>query len=548
MLLTLAFIRCFALREAQVAASARQPVSVLEGVAVSKSSRRPRRLQYENLERREMMAVTAVLSRAGVLTVSGTKKADHLDFRQSAGVISINGVSGAWSAGQVNSIVIKGKNGNDAISLDSLSNGGAEALAESILVKSSAGVDLVHLADGTDVTLVGKGHSLTILAAGTAILDGQALNSGGSSSSSSSPTSSTPANWFDTHVIDAALRTLGHNLYADGRIDRKDMISLLKNVEDGGTIDTTEFNDLKAIVSNSTLFGTLDYVWKLSTYIVSGNTANAKYQGQSLGSLKAGSTGAQMEKLINKWFLGLDRPTAGGTYRQIAGTLFAGGASYADIKQGYLGDCYFMSSLAETALKNPSAISNMFVVNGDGTYTVKFYNNGQAAYVTVDSYLPTNGAGQLIYANVGAAYNKSTNELWTALAEKAYVQINEMGFIRSGLPGNGQNAYSAIAGGYIYAALGQISGKATTAFASTAGTTSFTTFVNAYNQGKSIGFASKSTPAFSSVVGNHAYAVLSYNASNQTVTLFNPWGTAYGLVTMTWSQIQGSFSYFDRTV
>ena len=95
-------------------------------------------------------------------------------------------------------------------------------------------------------------------------------------------------------------------------------------------------------------------------------------------------------------------------------------------------------------------------------------------------------------------YNNAGNELWTALAEKAYVQINEMGWLRTGLPGNGQNAYAAIEGGYIYAALGQITGQATASFASTAASTGFTTFVTAYNSGKSIGFASKITPASSS--------------------------------------------------
>ncbi len=485
-----------------------------------------------------MMAVSATL-KSGVLKVSGTKHNDALNFCQTAGVISIAGVKGSWSSASVNSITIDAKKGNDTVSFDSLSNGGTQALSESITVKPSAGFDLIHLADGHDVTLNGKPHTLSVSTLGAAFLDGIELSWDNNSSSSS--------NWFDSHVVDAALRTLGHNLYADDLIDRNDMIALLKSVEDGGTVDATEFTDLQAISGNSSLFGTFDYVWKLSTYIVSGNAANAKYQGQSLGNLGAGSTTAQMDNLINKWFLGLDRPTAGGAYRQIAGQLFVGGATYADIKQGYLGDCYFMTSLAETALKNPSAIANMFVANGDGTYTVKFYNGGQAAYVTVDSYLPTDSAGRLIYASLGAAYNNTANELWTALAEKAYVQINEMGWLRPGLPGNGQNAYSGIEGGYIYAALGQISGQSTIAFASTAGTSSFTNFVNAYNQGKSIGFASKSTPASSSVVGNHAYAVLSYNASNQTVTLFNPWGTSYGLVTMTWAQIQGSFSYFDRT-
>ena len=503
----------------------------------------PRRLQYENLERREMMAVTAGLS-GGVLTVTGNSAADTVNFRQTAGVISIAGLGGAWNASQVNTIMIDLKGGGDTVSLNSIANGGTQALVESIAIRSGVGTENVRLADGHDVTLSGAGHILAVSTAGVAKLDGSVLS--WSTPSPSPPPSNT--NWFDTNVIDTALRTLGHNLYTDGRIDRNDMIALMKNVEDGGTVDSTEFNDLKKIVGNSTLFGTFDYVWKLSSYIVSGNVANAKYQGQTLGNLAAGSATAQVENLINKWFLGLDRPTAGGAYRQTAGTLFVGGATYADIKQGYVGDCYFMASLAETALKNPSAITNMFVVNGDGTYTVRFFNSGQAHYVTVDSYLPTNAGGQLMYANLGAMYNNTSNELWTALAEKAYVQINEMGWLRTGLAGSGQNAYSGISGGYIFAALSQITGQTTTPFASTVSSSSFTTFVTAFNQGKSIGFASKATPASSTVVGGHAYAVVGYDAASQTVTLFNPWGTQYGLVTMTWSQIQGSFSYFDRTV
>jgi Calpain family cysteine protease len=492
-----------------------------------------------------MMAVTGSLKN-GVLNISGSKNADTVNFVQSNGFIVVAGV-GTWSANQVNTIAINLGKGNDVVSFDSLANAGTEALAENFFVASSKGTDLIHLADGHDVTLSGVGHSLAVNIVGSATLDGQALTWSTPSPPSPSGGTTVTTNWFDSHVVDAALRSLGHNLYADGRIDRNDMISLLRNAEDGSVVDATELTDLRTIASNTTLFGSFDYVWKLSTYVVSANAANAKYQGTALGNLAAGSSSTQMEKLINKWFLGLDRPTAGGAYRQFAGQLFVGGATYNDIHQGYLGDCYFMASLGEVALKNQAAITNMFVVNGDGTYTVRFYQNGVAQYVTVDSYLPTNSGGSLIYANHGAYYANASNELWTALAEKAYVQMNEMGWTRGGLTGSGQNSYAAIEGGYIYAALGHISGQTTTPFAYTAGATSFTTFVNAYNQGKMIGFASKSTPASTQVVGGHAYAVVGYNATNQTITLFNPWGVEYGLVTMTWAQIQGSFLYFDRT-
>lgn len=356
------------------------------------------------------------------------------------------------------------------------------------------------------------------------------------------------SNWFDANIRDAALQSLGHNLYVDRLIDRGDILALLSSAQDDGAVDAVEFSDLKTIVNNTSLFGSLDYVWQLTSYVVSGNAANAYYQTSTLGGLAAGSSASQLQNLVNKWFLGIDRPTTPYTYALTSGTLFVGGANYTDINQGNLRDCYLLTSLAETALKSPAAISDMFVVNGDGTYTVKIYNNSQAAYVTVDSYLPVDAAGRLAYAGVGKAYNDTGNELWVSLVEKAYVQINEMGGLRGYLPGSGQNSYSAIENGYIYAALGQITGQATVAFSSTHEDTNFSAFVAAYNQGKLIGFSSNRAPASSSVVGDHSYAVVQYDAANQTVTLFNPWGIQNGLLTLTWSEIQSNFSYFDRTV
>src|SRR6476660_6559070 len=211
-----------------------------------------------------------------------------------------------------------------------------------------------------------------------------------------------------------------------------------------------------------------------------------------IGNLTAGSSAAQMEELVDKWFLGLDRPDGHdvygqfSSYRQFSGQLFVNGATYSDIHQGNLGDCYFVASLGEVALKNQAAITNMFIINGDGTYTVRFFHNNVADYVTVDSYLPTNSGGSLIFANRGAYYANASNELWTALAEKAYVQANEMGWTRGSMSGTGQNSYAALEGGYIYAALSHITGQSTTPFTYTISSFSFTTFVDAYNSGKMI--------------------------------------------------------------
>jgi hypothetical protein len=552
-----------------------QTTSYLAGeTSVKKTFKsRPRSSQFETLERRDVMTgVTAALSAAGVLTVTGTSGTDHVSVLRTGNNVSVNGLTpvttggkhhkvtaappNTWTTTQVKSIVVDLKNGNDVISLDSLSNGGNQALGVPVIVKSGNNSDLVHLWSHHDVTLNGLNHTLATTASGVVTLDG--VTQGWSNPTPPTPTPNPPAttNWFDTHVTDAALRSLGHSLYTDGLINRNDMMSLLRNAEDGNVIDATELADLRAIVANTSLFGTLSYVDQLAADVVNGSAANAKYLGQSLGNLTANSSSTQMENLVNKWFLGLDHPIASGdvyhvysSYRQFAGALFVNGATYDDIHQGYLGDCYFMSTLGEAALRDNSAITNMFIVNGDGTYTLKFFNNGQATYVTVDTYLPTDSSGRLIYAGLGMAYNNAGNELWTALAEKGYVQLNELGWERSGLSGNGQNNYNAISGGYIYAAQGQVTGLGTVAFAATgtAPNYDFSTFVSAFNGGKMIGFASKSAPGLSSVVGGHAYAVVGYNATNQTVTLFNPWGIQYGLLTLNWSQIQSSFDYFDRT-
>ena len=161
-----------------------------------------------------------------------------------------------------------------------------------------------------------------------------------------------------------------------------------------------------------------------------------------------------MNELIDKWFYGTDYPVAydtsgtmtSYTYEKIgrhAVRLHRAIRSTADMDQGLLGDCYVISSLAAIGQSNPQAIKNMFLDNGDGTWTVRFFYNGKADYVTVDqvpagrhgvSYLPVDFQGNPI--NVLARFTWTTcgpirlppaNVLWIPLLEKAYAQWNEVG-------------------------------------------------------------------------------------------------------------------------
>ena len=61
-----------------------------------------------------------------------------------------------------------------------------------------------------------------------------------------------------------------------------------------------------------------------------------------------------------------------------------------DIKQGSLGDCWFMCSLASLA-EMPYLVERLFITtryNEEGLYRVKFCKNGDWIEVTVDDYFP----------------------------------------------------------------------------------------------------------------------------------------------------------------
>ena len=232
-------------------------------------------------------------------------------------------------------------------------------------------------------------------------------------------------------LLDADLAALTASLVVDGSLSRNDMMSILRSAgSDDSRVDAVEMADFRTILAHAAQYQLQDYVRSLTTYVVNGNQANASFQGQALGNLAAGSSAAQLNKLVDKWFLGADHPNADGYgYQAYAGQLFVNGPAYTDIEQGQVGDCYLVATFGALAKSDPSAITSMFTDNGDNTYTVRFYgSNGAADYVTVDCQFATASWGGPVYAGVGTYSPSSTsNELWVALLEKAYVQWNETG-------------------------------------------------------------------------------------------------------------------------
>jgi hypothetical protein len=322
-----------------------------------------------------------------------------------------------------------------------------------------------------------------------------------------------------TSIRDAALAKMVQTDLADGLLDRADMLGIFRQVEADGVVSATEFSDLQTIQKNSSLYKELDPVRVLANKVVLGNVANS-----TIGNLTSGSSAAQLEKLVGKWFLGTDHPVTSYTYQKATGSLFVNGDTYTDIKQGYLGDCYFMASLAEVALRQPADISNMFTDNGDGTYTVRFYEGGVADYLTVDRWLPVDSKGRLVYADLAYSASDPNTELWAALLEKAYATERY-----------GSNTYASIEGGWMGTVLTEVTNHPNTSIY----LTNFNAVVNAWNAGALMTLASYWTqPTGSPVVGGHAYAIVGYNSATQKFSIFNPWGIGYGLLSLSWSQIQ----------
>jgi len=341
--------------------------------------------------------------------------------------------------------------------------------------------------------------------------------------------------------LDVGLGSLVSTLYADSSISRSEMMQILRSAGTDGTVSSNELTDLRAIVGSGSFFAMPSFVRELARDVVNSNPANLKFKGQTAGNLGAGSSSTLLNNLVDKWFMGSDEPEITGSgisYRTANGNLFNGSPSRADSRQGYLGDCYFIASVAAIADTNANAVRNMFIDNGDGTYTVRFFN-GTADYVTVNRRLPSYSNGTLAYSGLGQSITSTATTLWIALAEKAYAQWNETG--NAGR--DGTNRFSAIEGGWMSNVNRQVLGFNSSNFWFS--NSSKQTLIDALASGKAVTLGTTQNPG-NGFVGGHAYIVTGYNASSDTFSAYNPWGNTHpGAVT--WDQLRANCTAFSVT-
>ncbi|WP_110514689.1 WXG100 family type VII secretion target [Herpetosiphon llansteffanensis] len=233
-------------------------------------------------------------------------------------------------------------------------------------------------------------------------------------------------------------------------------------------------------------------------------------------------------------------------YKTFKGNITTDGISAGDVTQGYLGDCYFMAALASVAQQNPDLIKNAIADNGDGTYTVTFYEDGKPVKVTVDSDFPVkedssgNSTNNLAYAQHGS----TPDELWPMILEKAYAQHTE-------------NSYEEIEGGWPGDAVELLTGKAPTEISTTASTPEQTKTVlqdlnTRLSNGDSVTVATRTEGWFEdtttwpdNVVANHAYSVEKVDVEKGLIYLRNPWGTGSAPQPMS---LEDFNKYYNHTV
>lgn len=106
-----------------------------------------------------------------------------------------------------------------------------------------------------------------------------------------------------------------------------------------------------------------------------------------------------------------------------------------DIRQGALGNCWFLASIAALA-ESPALVRRLFITdkyNEFGIYKLRICKNGEWVVVTIDDYIPC-------YLNGGPMFSSANgNELWAILLEKAYAKLHgnywqlRAGFVSHGM-------------------------------------------------------------------------------------------------------------------
>ncbi len=450
----------------------------------TKSSKAASASVFETLESRELMSSSTLsISTVAVwggnqLQINGTSGNDKITVTQTAGglVVANNGWTSTLT-GNYASLLVRSGAGNDTVTIDPSVHINCELFAGTgtDTLQAGSGNDTLYAGTGKDTLKAGNGND-------TLVSLGGSVDSlyGGSGKDSF---------WCDNSANEKV-----YNVRAD-----------------------------------ENAYGAVHRV--------------SSYFGASAATTKAGKASkANAAKKVTAISPALPEPAAtssGINYQNFSNhPLFAStGPSPDDVKQGQIGDCYYLSVLSDVARNDPMKIQQSILDLGDGTYLVQMNKNGQNVFVHVDASLPVLWANQPAYADFGTG-----GSMWTAIMEKAWT------YVRGGAP-----SYNGISSGWMDEAFASLGCNASDVYSAASGQALLTLIQSQLAAGKAVTFAVNTPAAGAPLIGDHAYSVVSVvtgaNGVATGLVLRNPWGVDGagndanpndGYVTITGTQALGS--------
>lgn len=233
--------------------------------------------------------------------------------------------------------------------------------------------------------------------------------------------------------------------------------------------------------------------------------------------------------------LGKDQPDFAGLYKSVlprlpktSGVLFTpGGPKLGSIRQGRVGDCFCLAPLAAMLARDPQEVTRLFETEGDGNYSVRL---GKKAVIVA---APTD-------AEIVLTASTAQSGMWVNLYEKA-VGTTRLKPEEVAAGAAGTSPLDAVArGGSAGTMLSVLTGNPITRFSCRFARSSETTdkerttqmldlrkrLTAAVTERRLItcGTTKTTTPG---ITPNHAYAVLGYDETTDTIQLWNPHGDSF---------------------
>jgi hypothetical protein len=210
--------------------------------------------------------------------------------------------------------------------------------------------------------------------------------------------------------------------------------------------------------------------------------------------------------------------------------MFVDGGSAGDVRQGKLGNCWFISALcilgARQDILDHCIVSMPRNAKTRGKYVFRFFKEGQWVNVTIDDRLPCDENGLPVFGRCS-----DLNELWVPLFEKAYAKL--------------MGAYGELMCGFINDALVDLTGGVATAIKVAPTNANDLTLWNDLKKKTSSGSYllgvsnqnGKSETEFGNtgLLAGHAYAIISCSEvfGEKLIKIRNPW--SYGEWKGAWS-------------